>query len=122
MTEANEAPERRSGSLNAALANAVVRLVREYTGRGPTKARATVSDDLVSVVMHDTLTKAERTLVRDGKGEIVLAMRQEFQQTMRGDLIAAVEMLTERRVDAFMSANHIDPDMAIESFVLAPAD
>jgi uncharacterized protein YbcI len=122
MTEANEAPERRSGSLNAALANAVVRLVREYTGRGPTKARATVSDDLVSVVMHDTLTKAERTLVRDGKGEIVLAMRQEFQQTMREDLIAAVEMLTERRVDAFMSANHIDPDMAIESFVLAPAD
>jgi uncharacterized protein YbcI len=122
MTEADEAPERRSGSLNAALANAVVRLVREYTGRGPTKARATVSDDLVSVVMHDTLTKAERTLVRDGKGEIVLAMRQEFQQTMREDLIAAVEMLTERRVDAFMSANHIDPDMAIESFVLAPAD
>jgi uncharacterized protein YbcI len=118
MSDVYEAPERRDGKLNAAIANSVVRLVREYTGRGPTQARATVSGTLVSVLMLDTLTKGERSLVRDGKGEFVLGMRHEFQKTMREDLTAAVELLTERKVIAFMSDNHIDPDMAVESFVL----
>ena len=39
---------------------------------------------------------------------------------MRDDLVAAVEMLMERKVIAFMSANHIDPDMATEIFVMQP--
>ena len=112
--------QKREGSLNAAIANAVVRLFREYTGRGPTSARATISGDLVSVLMKDTLSRGEQSLVRDGKGEMVLGMRRAYQNTMRADLVAAVEMLTERKVIAFMSDNHIDPDMAVESFVLAP--
>jgi len=120
MTDVQEAPDRRDGSVNSAIANQVVRLVREYTGRGPTEARASIAGDLVSVLMRDTLTKAERALVRDGKGEFVLAMRQQFQKMMRDDLVAAVETLTDRRVLAFMSDNHIDPDMAVESFVLEP--
>ena len=114
-----EDTQKREGSLNAAIANAVVRLFREYTGRGPTSARATISGDLVSVLMKDTLSKGERSLVSDGKGEMVLGMRRAYQNTMRADLVAAVEMLTERKVIAFMSDNHIDPDMAVESFVLA---
>jgi len=120
MPELHDIPERREGSLNAALANAVVRLVREYTGRGPTEARATVSGNLVAVLMRDTLTKGERSLVRDGRPDAVREMRRQFQSTMRDDLVAAVEMLTERKVIAFMSDNHIDPDVAIEAFVLAP--
>jgi hypothetical protein len=39
---------------------------------------------------------------------------------MRDDLVAAVEGLTERKVIAFMSENHVDPDMAAEIFVLEP--
>jgi len=108
------------GSVNAAVANAIVRLVREYTGRGPTRARAHISGDLVSVVMADTLTKAERSLANDGKGELIRNFRQEFQRTMRTDMVKAVETITERKVIAFMSDNHIDPDMAIEAFVLEP--
>lgn len=92
----------------------------EYTGRGPTRARTYVQDDLISVVVQDTLTKGERTLVGDGKAEIVLRMRREFQDTMRGDLVAGVEELTGREVIAFFSANHIDPDAALETFLLAP--
>ena len=110
----------RDGTVSAAVSNAVVRLVREYTGRGPTKARTAISHDLVSVVMADTLTKAERSLVENGKADLVLQVRQEFQRTMRDDLVAAVETITEREVIAFMSDNHIDPDMAVESFVLRP--
>jgi uncharacterized protein YbcI len=109
-----------SGSLTAAISTAVVRIMREYTGRGPTRARTSIRDNVVVVMLSDTMLKAERSLVEDGKSEVVLTMRKEFQMTMRGELSAAVEMLTERRVIAFMSANHIDPDYAVEVFVLAP--
>jgi uncharacterized protein YbcI len=122
MAELENAPDRREGTLNAAIANAVVRIFREHTGRGADQARATVSGDLVTVLMRDTLTKAERNLVRDGKDDTVLSLRHAFQATMREDLVSAVEMLTERRVVAFMSDNHIDPDVAIEAFVLAPTE
>jgi uncharacterized protein YbcI len=91
-----------------------------YTGRGPTKAWTSIDQDLVTVVLRDTLTKGERSLVADGHGEIVLSMRKAYQRTMRGELIEAVERYTGRTVIAFLSDNHIDPDIAIESFVLAP--
>lgn len=110
----------RGGQLASALSNRVVRVISDYTGRGPTSARTYLNDDLVSVVVRDTLTKGERSLVADGKAEIVLRMRREFQETMRGDLVAAVEELTGREVVAFFSANHIEPDTAVESFLLAP--
>ena len=35
-------------------------------------------------------------------------------------MIAAVERLSGRSVYAFLSDNHIDPDIAVETFVLAP--
>ena len=120
MSETHEHAEHANGPVAAAIASSVVRLVREYTGRGPTRARTVISGDLVTVVMGDMLTKAERKLADDGKADLVLHIRQEFQRTMREDLIAAIEMLTERKVIAFMSDNHIDPDMAVEAFVLAP--
>ncbi len=111
-----------SGSLTAAISTAVVRIMREYTGRGPTRARTSIRDDVVVVVLSDTMLKAERSLVDDGKPQLVLNMRKEFQNTMGGELSAAIEMLTERRVIAFMSDNHINPDYAVEVFVLAPGE
>lgn len=36
--------------------------------------------------------------------------------------MAAVEQQVELKVIAFMSANHAEPDLAIESFVLAPPE
>lgn len=108
------------GELSAAISNAVVRVFYDYTGRGPNRARAFVHDDLVSVVLEDTLTKGERHLVADGKSEVVLQSREAYQDTMRADLIAAVEQLTGRKVRAFLSDNSTDPDVAVESFVLEP--
>lgn len=94
--------------------------MREYTGRGPTKARTYINDDLISVVLQDTLTMGERSLVRDGEVELVLASRKAFQRTMSIQMIAAVERHSGRKVHAFLSDNHIDPDVAVESFVLEP--
>jgi uncharacterized protein YbcI len=109
-----------TGSIAVAISNAVVRLMSEYTGRGPTRARTYLQDDLITVVLQDTMTKGERSLVRDGRSDLVLATREAYQCTMSNDLIAAVQDITNRTVTAFLSGNHIDPDIAIESFVLAP--
>ena len=109
-----------SQSLLAAISNATVRIMAEYTGRGPTKARTSIRDDVVLVLMQDTLTKAERSLLASGQEDFVMETRHRFQLTMREELITAIEMLTERRVIAFMSSNHPEPDMAAEIFVLEP--
>lgn len=109
-------------SMSAAISNAVVGLLHEYTGRGPTKARTTIGPDTIVVTLRDSLTKAERTLAARGQGLEVMAMRRAFQETMRGELIAAVEALTGRTVEAFLSDNLHDPDVAVEIFLMNPDD
>jgi uncharacterized protein YbcI len=108
-------------SAAAKISHLVVQLLRSYTGRGPTKAWTSIDTDLVTVVLRDTLSKGERSLIEDRRRELVLETRQAYQQTMRTDLVTGVEQFTGRKVIAFMSANHLDPDIAIESFVLEPA-
>jgi uncharacterized protein YbcI len=109
-----------SGPHGLAISNLIVRLLSEYTGRGPTQARTHFNDNLITVVVQDLLTKGERSLIRDGRADLVLEMRRAYQLTMRDDFTAGVEEITGRRVIAFLSANHLDPDIAIESFMLAP--
>ena len=111
-----------TGPHGLAISNLVVRLLSEYTGRGPTKARTHFNDNLITVVVQNLLTKGERSLVRDGKADLVLDTRRAYQQTMSADLTGGIEEITGRQVIAFLSANHIDPDIAIESFMLAPQD
>jgi uncharacterized protein YbcI len=106
------------GPLGAAVSNVIVRLLAEYTGRGPTKARTTIRGNVVLVVLQDTLTKGERALVAKDRAPKVLELRSEFQAAMREEAVEAVEQLVDRKVIAFMSANHIDPDLAAEVFVL----
>jgi uncharacterized protein YbcI len=108
------------GSIASAISGTIVQLMREYTGRGPTRARTYIDEDLISVVLQDTLTMGERSLVRDGEVDLVLASRKAFQRTMSRQMIAAVEAHSGRTVLAFLSDNHIDPDVAVESFVLEP--
>jgi uncharacterized protein YbcI len=112
----------RAPSAAANISTGVVGVVHEYTGRGPTKARTTIDQNTVIVMMGDTLTKSERKLAEDGKSDLVYEIRHQFQSTMREDLIEVVETALDRKVIAFMSANHLDPDLAAEVFVLQPVD
>ena len=100
------------------ISTATVQLLHEYTGRGPTKAKTLINDDVVTVLLADTLTKGERKLVDSGRSDRVLQLRHDYQLTMRDDLVATVERQLDRKVIAFMSQNHIDPDLAVEVFVL----
>jgi uncharacterized protein YbcI len=116
---ADTEPGHQSGnSLYAAISNTTVRLLREYTGRGPTKARTTIRDNVVLVMLEQTLTKGEQVLVDKGRGENVLELRREYQEAMRDEFSTEVASLTGRNVVAMMSANHIGPDLAAEIFVL----
>jgi len=100
----------------------MVRLINEYAGRGPVRARTYVDGDLVCVVLQDTLNRGEINLVHDGQRELVLATRRAYQRAMREEAIAGIEDLTGRKVMAFLSDNHLDPDVAVECFVLEPQD
>jgi uncharacterized protein YbcI len=105
---------------SAMISTSAVQLLHEFTGRGPTKAKTLIQEDLVTVVLADTLTRGEQKLVDNGKTDKVIELRHDFQMVMRDDLIGIVERQLERKVIAFMSQNHVDPDLAIELFVLEP--
>jgi uncharacterized protein YbcI len=109
-----------TGPRAAAISNAIVQLLHEYSGRGPTRARTTIGDDVIVCLLAHTLTKSERKLVDAGEERLVLEQRAALQRLMRDQAIAAVEALSGRTVSAFMSNNHIDPDLAVETFVLVP--
>jgi uncharacterized protein YbcI len=113
-------PEGRAvaGQLNAAIARTIVHYYAEQLGRGPTKARAFYHDNVVVVLLENVMTKADRTLAAAGRASVVLSTRQTFQQLMRPYLRSTIERLTGCKVTAFMSTNHVDPDLAAEVFVL----
>ena len=87
-------------------------------GRGPTQTRTTIDRVLIVVLLRDSLTPGERSLVDRGGGEQVEDMRRAYQEAMRTDCIAAIESLTGRTVQAFMSTNHVAPDLAAQVSVL----
>jgi hypothetical protein len=52
--------------LNAALANELGKLIADFTGRGATKSRAFVHQDLVVCVFEDGATGPSETSLRPG--------------------------------------------------------
>src|SRR4051794_1097147 len=94
------------GELAAAISNTVVRALARTTGRGPTQAKTTVGENGIFVVLQDSLTVGERTLVGAGEDAAVLDLRHRWQLVMREDVSREIEALTGREVVGFMSDNH----------------
>jgi uncharacterized protein YbcI len=116
--EAHSLPQLTGGQLNAALSRAIVQLHNHHLGRGPTKGHAFYRGNVVVVILEDTLTKAERSLIAAGKTDAVRDVRRQLLDTMRPDLVGAVERLTGCRVVSFLADNETEPDVAAEVFVL----
>jgi len=110
------------GAMLLAISNAIVRLHKEYFGKGPTKARAYYDGDLVACVLSDVYTRAEQTLLAGGRATTVLNQRWELQEVIREKFVSAIERITGRSVIGFFSGNQPDPDISVEVFVLAPMD
>jgi uncharacterized protein YbcI len=105
------------GEMRATISREVVRLHAEYYGKGPTKARTYILDDLV-VVLEETFTPAEKTLAVRGEGEAIQHIRRRFQQQMADSFTSVVEQ-TGRKVKAFLSETNIEQDVSVETFLLA---
>jgi uncharacterized protein YbcI len=110
-------------SLLTELSNEMVRIFKEQFGRGPTSARsAWAGPDVVTVVLENTLTPAERNLVRLGEHERLRETRMYFQYATVREMCEPVERLTGRKVRAFISGIDTEVEgLSVETFVLHPA-
>jgi uncharacterized protein YbcI len=104
----------------AAISTGLVQLHRQYYGKGPTKAKTYFVNETVICMLRGGFTTVERTLIEDGQAEVVFQMRRSFQGAMEEQFRQVVEDATARKVIAYMSQIHEDPDIAVEIFVLEP--
>jgi uncharacterized protein YbcI len=108
----------RGGELNAAITREVIRIQSESHGRGPKKAFSFHNGNVLITILEEVLTPAERKLAGNGQSEAVLKMRRLYQNNMAAEMKQRIEAVTGRRVTAVMSDNHVEPDMAVEVFIL----
>ena len=108
------------GEALSAISNGLAHLHMRFFGRGPAKAKTIAVDDLVVCVLWNGFTTVEQTLLSRGETGAVEAFRRTFQSTMEPQFTEVVEKATKRRVCAYMSQVHVDPDVAVELFLLAP--
>jgi uncharacterized protein YbcI len=107
------------GEMRATISKEIVRLQAEYYGKGPTRAKTYIVDDLVVVVLEESFTRAEKTLAERGEREAIEHIRRRFQQHMGDAFTSVVEQATGRKVRVFLSQTNIDQDISIETFLLA---
>ena len=106
----------------AAISEGMVGLHKEYYGKGPTQAKSYAVNDTILCILRGGFTTAEETLMADDKVDDVQRIRRHFQRTMKDRFTTLVEEALGRSVIGYMSAVHCDPDVAVELFMLAPAD
>jgi uncharacterized protein YbcI len=106
------------GDVRVRISNEMVGLHSEYYGRGPTKAKVYVDGDLVAVVLEETFTPAEKTLIARGESEGIQDIRRRFQRAMADQFRSIVEQATGREVRSFLSETDIDNDISVEIFLL----
>ncbi len=111
------------GELLAAISTRIVAMLREHYGRGPMKAKTYALDDLIVCVLRNGHTPIEHTMMSEGEPDKVLDMRRDFQRMMGRRYRETIEELTGRKVVAFLSQTHIDPDITMEIFFVdSPLD
>jgi uncharacterized protein YbcI len=114
--------DQRHGDVLTAISDGMVGLLKEFYGRGPTRAKSYYEDDLVVCVLRGGFSRVEQTLLDGGRGDAVIQQRMEFQEVMRERFGDVVERATARKVIGFMSGNQQVPDLMCEVFILAPTD
>ncbi|MGB2712151.1 MAG: Na-translocating system protein MpsC family protein [Conexibacter sp.] len=110
------------GDVLTAISDGIVALLKDFYGKGPTRAKTYYQDDLVVCLLRGGFTRVEETLREAGRGYEVIQQRMAFQEVMRDRFQAVIERATGRRVIGFMSGNQQHPDLLCEVFVLAPTD
>ena len=101
----------------AEISTTIVGILRDHYGRGPMKAKTYALDDIIVCVMRGSgFTPLEKTIMDSGEPDRVVAMREDFQRVMATRYKEAIERLTGRKVLAFLSQAHVEPDITMEIF------
>src|ERR1700674_4363917 len=105
------------GHLLAAISTSIVGILREHYGRGPMIAKTYVLDDIIVVVMRGSgFTPLEQTIMDSGDPDRVVETPHDFQRVMAKRYGDTIEQLTGRKVVAFLSQAHVEPDITMEIF------
>jgi uncharacterized protein YbcI len=100
------------------ISNTAVALHREHFGRGPGAAKTHISDNLVVCVLTDVFTPVEKTLIDAGHEERVRETRAIHRAATEGVYKERMEEVLGRRIEAHMTSIHVDPDVAVDIFLL----
>ncbi|MEA2135961.1 MAG: hypothetical protein QOC68_3870 [Solirubrobacteraceae bacterium] len=106
------------GEMLAAISTRIVGLLREHYGRGPSRAKSYAMDDCIVCVLRNGFTAHEQTIAEGGDMGRVIEMRQDFQRLMERKYRETIETITGRKVVAFLSQAHLEPDITLEIFFL----
>jgi uncharacterized protein YbcI len=115
-----------SGEPNASqlmqISRALMRVYKEYLGRGPDRAHTHYagSDSLVCF-LEGTLTPVERTLTTIAAHQRLRETRTLIQDAAEAEMCRLVEVITGRAVTASTSGFDVRADVATEAFRLGPA-
>ena len=111
-------------SVLASISNEMVQLYKEYFGRGPTRVRTDwANQDTLLVLLEDTLSPAERNLVKMGEHQRLRDTRMFFQYATVSEFCTPIERLTGRKVRAFLSGIDTEVEgLSSELFILHPVD
>jgi len=104
----------------AAVSDGLMHLHMRFYGRGPTRAKSHLIDDLVVCVLWNGFTTVEETLIERGEVASVESLRRSFQGAMESRFTDVIESATGRVVRAYLSQVHVDPNFAVELFLLNP--
>jgi uncharacterized protein YbcI len=108
-----------SSKMRAEISNAVVGLHRDYFGKGPTRAKTYIHDNLVLCVLENGATTVEQTLRTGGRGDEARAARVGvIQDTAEDALKAKVEQLTQQKVEALVGGHNPEEDVTTLVFLL----
>ena len=109
----------------AAIGDAVVRLERQFYGRGPSSVRVSVAEEApVSIVALsiDGLTAADRTLNERGRPDAVLRHVESLNDATREDFVHAVEEIVGQPVSAYLAQIHPITGYGIRVFLFDDRD
>jgi len=106
----------------AAISDALVRLHARHYGKGPSRARTFILDDVALSLLYDPFTTVEKTMLRHGNADAVRDNRLLFYRTLEGEFRSAIEDLGGRRTSALLPQISVEPPVVGLLFLLQPAD
>ena len=102
------------------IATELEQVLQDSYGTGSRHVQVQISPDLIVAVMDVELTRAEETLLENGKGDSIKMLRESYQEAIGPTFTAIVERASGRRVASFMSMMSVEPTFAVELFRLEP--